>query len=85
MEQVMGSVEEEEVGEEKDNQDYRMHLIMGLYVLFVIVLILVNRWLNRSEKRRMQVYRDLKELEDFGAIPEQRYLRKKDLKFVTHS
>ena len=78
-------VEEENVEEEEGKDNYRMHLIMGLYIVFVVVLVLVNRWLNRSEKRRMQVYRDLKELEDFGAIPEQRYLRKTDLKFVTHT
>ena len=63
-------------------QTYRMHVIMAVYIVFVVLLVLVNRWLNRSEKRRMQVYREQKEMEDFGAAAEQRYLRRSDLMFI---
>ena len=43
------------------------------------VWLFLYRWLNRKEDRRMQVYREQKELEDFLDIPEDGSFMRHDL------
>ena len=47
-----------------DKANGLLHIIMFAYFILVLLLILINRYLNRIERRRMQRYRELQEVED---------------------